>query len=300
MLRWLLSALIAGAGCAGSMPAAEMGGVAEPETAAMPEPGGELPGAASEAAQSAAPATGSTAAASPRGDGGGAASEAGPLAAIVVRRGGEGDNEGPDAIERDAPRPLLIYTATVAMTVDEGEVTSTIDRIIEEAVQLGGYLATRSDTSVQVRIPSASFREGLSAIGQMGEVTSRSVNAQDVTEEYHDAEVRLQNLRAIRDRLEQFLARATNIEEVLRVHTELERVSREIDAIEGRLRFLRARVAFSLVTVSLTARPVVVAVIDDGEPPPPPPLPPPARPDLPFEILSEMGMDRLLNLREED
>ena len=290
MLRWLLAALLMGAGCAGSLPAAEMGGMAE-APAPMHEPAGEATGA--EAASTAADAR----AGAPSGGG---AAGAGPLAAIVVRRGGEGDNEGPDALTRDAPRPLLIYTANVAMTVDEDEVAATIDRIIEEAVQIGGYLATRDDRSVQVRIPSASFREGLGAIEQMGEVTSRSVNAEDVTEEYHDAEVRLQNLRAIRDRLEQFLARASNIEEVLRVHTELERVSREIDAIEGRLRFLRARVAFSLVTVSLSARPIVVAVIGDGEPPPPAPPPPPSRPDLPFEWLSEMGMDRVLNLREEN
>lgn len=248
--------------------------VAEPATpAASPSPGGP------------AAASGSSGAAS-----------AGPLTAIVVRRGGEGDNEGPDAITRDAPRPLLIYTAALSMTVDEGEVVTTIDRIIEAAVQIGGYLASRDNHSVQVRIPSASFREGLSAFEQMGEVTNRSVTAQDVTEEYHDAEVRLQNLRATRDRLEQFLARAQNIDEVMRVHAELERISREMDTIEGRLRFLRARVAFSLVTVTLTARPVVVVQVEPAEPA----LPPPAqRPDLPFEWLGEMGIDRLMNLREE-
>jgi hypothetical protein len=277
------------------MSEAQMGGLLEAAPpAAMHAAAGDGAAAETGASDPAAHASGSN-----PGESASDASGSGPLAAIVVRRGGEGDNEGPDALTRDAPRPLLIYTASMAITVDHDEIAATIDRVIEEAVQLGGYLATRDDRSVQVRIPSASFREGLGAIEQMGEVTSRSVNAQDVTEEYHDAEVRLQNLRAIRDRLEQFLARATNIEEVLRVHTELERVSREIDTIEGRLRFLRARVAFSMVTVSLTARPIVVAVVD-AEPPPPGPPPPPARPDLPFEWLSEMGMDRVLNLTQED
>jgi len=234
------------------------------------------------------------------GEAGEGAAGSGPLAAIVVRRGGEGDNEGPDAITRDAPRPLLIYTATIGMSVDEDEIVATIDRIIEEAVRLGGYLATRADRSVQVRIPSANFREGLASFEQLGDITSRSVNAEDVTEEYHDAEVRLQNLRAIRDRLEQFLSRAQNIEEVLRVHTELERVSREIDGIEGRLRFLRARVAFSLVSVSLSARPPVVVASEPTGPATPPPPPPPVRPDIPVEWLGEMSIDRLMTLREED
>lgn len=288
MGRWACLLWVIGAGCsAGSLaeieaPSSEAysGGEAVPAPAPTPAP------SAGDVASTSGPVSAG-------------AAGAGPLAAIVVRRGGEGDNEGPDALTRDAPRPLLIYTAALAMTVDQPEVVTTIDRIIEEAVRLGGYLASRDNQSVQVRIPSSHFREGLASFEQMGDVTNRSVNAQDVTEEYHDAEVRLQNLRAIRDRLEQFLARAQNIEEVLRVHGELERVSREIDAIEGRLRFLRARVAFSLVTVSLTPRPVVVVHVEETEPTPPPPPPPAQRPDLPFEWLDEMGMDRLMNLREE-
>jgi hypothetical protein len=216
------------------------------------------------------------------------------------RRGGGGDGERDpnDPIQiPDLPAPLLVYTANMRLEVPAEDVAPTIERIIEGAVSLGGYLAGRTDDSVTVRIPSRLFREGLADVEQLGEVKSRRVSAQDVSEEYHDLDVRLHNLRALRQRLESFLERATSIEEALRVQSELERVSMQIDQAEGRLRFLRSRVAFSVVVVQVDAAPVVVE-----EPPrevvveAPPPPPPPRRLALPIEWLEETGLGRLLDL----
>ncbi|MBI5517624.1 MAG: DUF4349 domain-containing protein [Deltaproteobacteria bacterium] len=207
-----------------------------------------------------------------------------------------GTPQGPDGATPPAantPAPMLIYTAEVEMQVPAAEMPATLDHVIETAVALGGYLARRTDTSVQVRVPSARFREGLGRVERLGEVLHRNVSADDVSEEYRDLEVRLQNLRAVRRRLEEFLTRAGTMQEALTVERELERVTREIDQLEGRLRFLGARVAFSLVTVNLHPRPLVAL-----PPPLPPPLVPPRRlPSLPVDWLQELGLDRLLNIR---
>jgi len=217
------------------------------------------------------------------------------------RRGGGGDGERApnDPIQiPDLPAPLLIYTANMRLEVPTEDVTPTIERIIESAVGLGGYLAGRTDHSVSVRIPSRLFREGLADVEQLGDVKSRQVTAQDVSEEFHDLDVRLRNMRGLRARLESFLERATSIEEALRVQSELERVSMQIDQAEGRMRFLRSRVAFSMVTVQVDAAPIVVP---EPEPEPvvveaPPPPPPPRRLALPIEWLNETGLGRLLDL----
>jgi hypothetical protein len=125
---------------------------------------------------------------------------------------------------------------------------------------------------------------------KLGDVLHRSVTADDVSEQYSDLEVRLVNLKATRQRLQEFLARAQNMAEALQVEHELERVAGEIEQIEGKMRFLRSRAAFSLVTVSVAPRPKVKVV----ETPPPPP---PRDVDLPIEWLSRVGLGRLLNLR---
>ncbi len=190
-----------------------------------------------------------------------------------------------------APAPMLIYTGDVDLQTTREQVVATIDRVIEAATAMGGYLLRRTDTTVQVRVPSARFREGLRRVEDFGEVLHRSVSAQDVSEEFHDVEVRLQNLRAVRRRLEEFLTRAGSMAEALQVERELERVSREIDTLEGRLRFLSARVAFSLLTVNVHARPDTVAVAG-------PPIPPRRAIQLPVPWFGRIGLENLLNTSE--
>jgi hypothetical protein len=187
---------------------------------------------------------------------------------------------------------MLIYTAAVDLSVRRAEITATLDRVIDLAYAMGGYLVQRTDAQVQVRVPSSRFREGVRRVEELADVLHRTIHPQDVSEEFNDLEVRLTNLRAVRRRLEEFLARAANVAEALRVEQELERVTQEMDRIEGRMRFLRARATFSLVTV--TAHPRSEAVVA------PDPLPGSAvrRPlDLPVVWLDRLGLGRLLQLR---
>lgn len=190
--------------------------------------------------------------------------------------------------------PLLIYTGNVGMEVAEPAVIPpTIDKVIDLAESFGGYLAARTDTSVVIRVPSRHFRDALTATEKLGEVKRRSVNAEDVSEQYHDLEVRLANLKTVQKRLQEFLAKAANVNEALQVEHELERVGQEIDRIEGRMRFLRARATFSTITVDLTAKPKQQVVVAQGPPPPPPPR----AADLPIDWLARVGLETLMTLR---
>lgn len=197
----------------------------------------------------------------------------------------------PQGQQAPQPAPMLIYTADIDLMTARDQVSATLDRVIEAATSMGGYLLRRTDTSVQVRLPSARFREGMRRVEGFGDVLHRSVSAQDVSEEFADLEVRLQNLRAVRRRLEEFLTRAGSMAEALQVERELERITREIDTIEGRMRFLSTRVAFSLVTVNVQPRPDVVQVSG-------PPIPPRRVLDLPVEWYRRLGIERLLNTSE--
>jgi uncharacterized protein DUF4349 len=207
-----------------------------------------------------------------------------------------GGDKAPPAAERPAgpSAPLLIYVGDMAMLVaDETVVPKTIDTIIDLAESLGGYLAGRKDTSVQVRVPSARFRESLTLLEKIGEITHRSVTADDVSEQYSDLEVRLNNLKATQKRLHEFLAKSGTIADMLTVGQQLERVSGEIEAIEGKMRFLRSRAAFSVVTVSLAVKPKQAVIVARTDPPPPPPR----EIALPIDWLPRVGLDTLLNLR---
>jgi hypothetical protein len=201
--------------------------------------------------------------------------------------------EGGSATVQQTPaNVMLIYNAQLVALVDH--VPTGIDQVIEAANAVGGFLASRTDNSVTIRVPVARFREALGRVESLSTVTSRNVQAEDITEAFHDLEVRLANLRSVQARLQQFLARANNVTEALSVEHELERVGQQIDEIEGRMRFLANRAAFSTITVTLTARPQANTVN-----PNPSPLSYPSIPDtsLPFEVLEQLGLPRLLTAR---
>ncbi len=200
-------------------------------------------------------------------------------------------NAGPTA-----RAPVIIYQGELKMMSDEDAIPRTIDRIIDVAESVGGHIASRKDQSVQIKVPSASFRDAMTKIEAIGGVVNRSVTADDVSEEFHDLEVRLVNLRATRARLQEFLAKAPGINDMLTVERELERVAQEIDKGEGRLEFLRTRAAMSAISVALTAKPKPVApIVADSSPQPPPGL---RTVDLPIPWLSEIGIDPLLALKK--
>ena len=200
-------------------------------------------------------------------------------------------NAGPTA-----RAPVIVYQGDLKMMSDEDAIPKTIDRIIDVAESVGGHIASRKDQSVQIKVPSASFRDAMTRIEALGSVVNRSVTADDVSEEFHDLEVRLVNLRATRARLQEFLAKAPGINDMLTVERELERVAQEIDKSEGRLEFLRTRAAMSAISVALTPKPKpVTPIVADKTPQPPPGL---RTVDLPIPWLGEIGIDPLLTLKK--
>ena len=259
--------------------------------AAYPAPGNESTAAPGYPAQ--APAQPSPAPAAPTPQPGvvAHAQAAGAPASGAVKAEGSrsAKNAGPST-----RAPVIIYQGDLRMMADEDAIPKTIDKVIDVAESLGGHIAGRKDQSVQIKVPSASFREAMTKIDAIGGVVGRSVSADDVSEEFHDLEVRLGNLRATRTRLQDFLGKASGIQDMLTVERELERVALEIDRIEGRLEFLRTRAAMSVISVALTAKPKVVPIVVA------PPPPPPARAgiDLPIPWVGEVGIDPLLSLRK--
>ena len=171
------------------------------------------------------------------------------------------------------PDVLVVYRGDLGMMVEDGQIAATVDRIIDISESMGGRLDGRRDVRVTVRVPSPRFHEALQKISALGVVTEQSVTAEDVSEEFHDAEVRLQNLKATQKRLQEFLARSANMGDMLTLEHELERVSMEIDRIEGRMRFLKDHAAFSTLNVTLVARPKPQPIVATGAPKPPPPAP---------------------------
>ncbi len=228
---------------------------------------------------------------SPHAPGAAKANAAAPAPDSSAKKG----KEAPQADGRAAS--LVVYTGQLAMLTENGKMPESIDAIIDVAESLGGGLLGRRDDGVDIRVPSNQFRAALKGIEKVAPVTARSVKADDVTEQVHDLEVRLSNLKATQKRLQDFLSRAQNVNEALTVGRELERVAQEIDVIEGRVGFLRNRASFSQISVALREKPKEQPLVVVTPPPPPPKVVPPSEvPNLPVPWLERLGVDPVLSI----
>jgi hypothetical protein len=182
----------------------------------------------------------------------------------------------------DAGGPLLIYTGDFTLGVYA--VAETQERIIEAIRQLGGHVSQRNDAMLVVRVPAARFEAAIESIEQAGDVLARNVQATDVSEEFRDLEIRIRNAEAMRDRLEQLLARANDVTAALSIERELQRLTEYIETMKGRQRFLADRISFSTITIRFQALGTEGAGTPDGF-------------SLPFQWLDEIGLSNLMRLQ---
>ena len=166
---------------------------------------------------------------------------------------------------------LIIKTGSLSMVVKD--VKEAIIKIADYAKTKGGFVVS-SETSkagvapygeITVRIPANIFDNGVTEIKQLGQVESENVNGQDVTEEYVDLDSQLKNLRASETQFLQIMQRATKIEDVLAVQRELTWVRRDIERIEGRMKYLKESANLSTLTVYLSTDPNVLPTLDDTD-----------------------------------
>lgn len=168
---------------------------------------------------------------------------------------------------------MIIRTGNASVEVDSLEVAiASVQRI---AAALGGWVGNTSmsggehdvrSASIELKIPSARYDEALAGLRPIGKVENVTSNAEDVGEEFVDLSARTANARRLEERLVTLLATRTGkLEDVLNVERELARVREEIERYEGRLRYLKSRVATSTLTVTVHERFPLVAPETPGE-----------------------------------
>jgi hypothetical protein len=188
--------------------------------------------------------------------------------------------QAPKTAAQAHEKAMLVYTARLQMAVFQVE--PGLDAVQKIAEDAGGYLATRTDNQIDIRIPREKFQETLKAIEKTGDVLHRTVQAEDVTDRFVDAESRLRNARAIRQRLQSLLERAP-VKEALEIERELGRVTQEIEVLEGKLKLLRDQIAFSTITVQYAPKAQSLQKTSFA---------------LPFSWLTTLGLGKLLRVSE--
>lgn len=160
----------------------------------------------------------------------------------------------------DAERPSLepitprrmVYDVFVRLRVaDLDSAQAQVQRLV---LREQGYLVQTSEDNMRLRVPSKRLQAVLSALPNVGKVESQNLTGKDVTEEYTDYQIRLENARKARQRYLELLARATNVTETIAVEKELQRLNTEIDQLTGRLQRLEHITDYATLNVNLQSK----------------------------------------------
>ena len=146
------------------------------------------------------------------------------------------------------------------ITLEVPQVPAAIDRIQEIAVSNGGYLSSSSiDTSqndrktgyAMIRIPADQFDSVMAALPSLGKVISQSEQRSDVTAQYVDLSIQNASLHNQLDGFNRIMANATNVDDIIKIQVEIDRVTMTLNQIEGQLRYLSSQIDLSTITVNL-------------------------------------------------
>jgi len=161
-----------------------------------------------------------------------------------------------EAVELYAER-LVVFTAQLELEVEDVEATVDAVRLLAESH--GGFVSsvnTRNERgSITIRVPQRRFHDAVEEIEGLGEVESRNLQGEDVTEEYVDLQAELTNMERQELRLLDIMEMGDTVESVLKVERELERVRGRIESLQGRINYLDSRVELATITVNLNLEP---------------------------------------------
>jgi len=183
-------------------------------------------------------------------------------APTYYKEGAEGITAPLETVDRK-----IIYNAWLSLEVQDVDVA--VSQIQAVAEEFGGYVSQMSVSkgtdvktgSVTLRIPQADFYTAISRVEQLGEVKDKNIGSEDVTERYIDLKARLENAQRQEQRLLELLDKASDVEDMLKIESELGRIQEQIEVYTGQLTYLERRVEYAAITVALS------------EPSPPAPLP---------------------------
>lgn len=147
---------------------------------------------------------------------------------------------------------IVIYSAGVRVVVVS--ISESLAAVNKIAKDFDGYMQESSADSITIRVPAAKFDDAVAAISKLGEVIDRNIRASDITEQMIDLKIRLETATKTRARLLELLAKAEKMEDTLKIETELQRLTTEIETIQGKIRYYESQAAMSTIRVDFASR----------------------------------------------
>ncbi|NQT57760.1 MAG: DUF4349 domain-containing protein [Bacteroidetes bacterium] len=158
-----------------------------------------------------------------------------------------GEEPAPNLLIEEGRKKIL--TANISLEVPDLEDAETSLKHL--VADFDGWIDRSSmyenSISLTIRVPAERLDTFLLRTGELGEVISRSISADDVTDYYFDTETRLETLRVLQEKYTEYLKTAKNMEDIISIERELNSTISEIESMERTMRRLDGQISYSTV-----------------------------------------------------
>ncbi len=185
----------------------------------------------------------------------------GSSAALLSANNSDLVKQEPKQKTKSKPKPnaKIIWTGGLEFQVNNVDSATTI--ISDIAALNEGFVSemnktqsnTRIKNSITLKVNSENFQKTINELKKLSiHLNQETINSQDVSKEYIDAESRLKTKQEVLERYKDILrTRTGKIEEVLDAEEKIRRLTEEIEAKKGYLRYLNDRVKYSRIQLSI-------------------------------------------------
>lgn len=157
---------------------------------------------------------------------------------------------------------MIIKNARISVNVEELEDFNT--NLTEKIDTFGGYIenseiegfTSEYDTTrtsyYTVRIPQKNLDAFLEGIKSYSNITSKSIDTQDVSLEYIDVKAHIKALEDEKTKLESLLDSAETLSDVLDIQDRISNIQYQLDSQNSQKKYLENKVSYSTVNITAT------------------------------------------------
>jgi hypothetical protein len=106
--------------------------------------------------------------------------------------------------------------------------------------------------SLQLRIPSQHFDTAMATLARVARTTHQQISSEDVTTEVIDVDARIRAKQDSIDRIEELLARARSLSQIIAIETDLGNRQAELDSLKQQQAWLSDQTSLSTVQLTIT------------------------------------------------
>ena len=152
------------------------------------------------------------------------------------------------------------------LSIETKTFNESVQKLMDEVDAIGGFTqdcyieGDREDyrgdrrAELSVRVPKEQFDAFMNDTEQYGNVLSKSIKGEDVTDQYFDAETHMETLEIRRERLQEMLKQSGNLEDLFAIEKELAEVTYKVESLKGTLNQYDSLIDFSTIEITVNER----------------------------------------------